>query len=528
MDTESDLNTTSGTNLLLADDSLEEIYQVYNRKVYGYFRRNGFEHEAAEDLTQEVFCRLLRFKDTFESNDQIRNWIFKVARNLLIDVLRKKENGSAKPILMEDLPSFDTLIMDHIHVEGPEQTFVTEESNGEVLSLIEELSPRYADVIRLRELEGLKYQEIAKELGMTAKAVEGLLHRARAKLKSNYTAFQKNYHGLLVGLGFIPRLFRKGTTATAKVAWKGIKLTFSKMAALGKGLGATSFISGSGLMSGLLAVLVAGGITAGSVAFVQSDPAGPQNVPKVAISESVAPAALGDTLNVPNGTSLPVLSTTLLDGLDTQNGTLPLLTQLLGVLNGEIPAIDLQGTVSSVVTQLDNGLDQVYGIVDSLLSGTTNLVGSLLSLVGIIPGLNGLTAGLVAGLAGISTEPLRNLQDQLLAGVQTVVDPVLGIVDNVVNQVTAPLGGLLSPIGELTSGLTGGLTGGTTGGTTGLTSGAPAVTAPGASGTTVEPPASTTTPAVTEIVEPPAPDPDPNPGLLPWIYIPIISDLLPI
>jgi len=524
MDTDLDLNTTSSTNLLLADKSLEEIYQVYNRKVYGYFRRNGFDHEAAEDLTQEVFCRLLRFKDTFESNDQIRNWIFKVARNLLIDVLRKKENGSAKPILMEDLPSFDTLIMDHIHVEGPEQTFVTEESNGEVLSLIEELSPRYADVIRLRELDGLKYQEIAKELGMTAKAVEGLLHRARAKLKSNYTAFLKNYHGLLVGLGFIPRLLKRGTTATARVAWKGIEITSSKTVALGESLGAISFISGTRLISGLLPVLVAGGITAGSVALVQSKPAGTERGAQVAVGESAVPVPLGETLlgetllgetlSLQKSVGLPSASVTT---LGTQGPVaLPLVTEVLGLLDGQVPTINPQGAVSSVVSQANAGLDQLYGVVDTLLSGITGLVRGVLSLLGAVPGLNSLTAGLVAGLPGISTEPLRNLQDQVLAGVQAVADPVLGVIDNVINQVTATMQNILSPIGGLTGGLAGGLTGGTTGG---LAGGTPAVVAPQPAAVTPLAPANTPAPML-------APPADPNPGLLPGIHIPILSGLL--
>ncbi len=517
METELDLNVTSSTNLLLADDSLEEIYQVYNRKVYGYFRRNGFDHEAAEDLTQEVFCRLLRFKDTFESDDQIRNWIFKVARNLLIDVLRKKENGSAKPILMEDLPSFDTLIMDHIHVEGPEQTFVTEESNGEVMSLIEELSPRYADVIRLRELEGLKYQEIAKELGMTAKAVEGLLHRARAKLRSNYTAFQRNYHGLLIGLGFIPRLLKRGTTATARTAWNEIKIATSKMAALSKSLGASSFISGTGLMSTVLAVLVAGGITVGSVALVQSNPTAAENGQVVGMTET--PVALGENLAKP----LTTLGTSPLREVATTDGlSIPLLGGILQVLDGKAPVLDLQGAVNSITSQVNNGLDQVLGAVDGLLDGTTALLGNVLSLVGTLPGLSGLTAVLVSGLSGVSIEPVQDLVDSAIGGVTVIADPVLGTVQNILNPLLAPVTNGIAPVGGTAGGLLGGVTGGTV-----TTNPLPATTTPQApTGATPTVTDTTPPPPVTE----PSPEPpvEPNPGLLPGVHIPIVSDLLPL
>ncbi len=520
-----ELSATNSTNLLLADDSLEEIYQVFNRKVYGYFRRNAFDHEAAEDLTQEVFCRLVRFKDTFDSDDQIRNWIFKVARNLLIDVLRKKENGSAKPILMEDLPSFDALIMDRIHVEGPEQTFVTEESSGEVLSLIEELSPRYADVIRLRELEGLKYQEIAKELGMTSKAVEGLLHRARAKLKSNYTAFQKNYHVLLVGLGFIPRLLKRAVTASARDAWKGIKFTSSTMAVLGKSMGATSLTSGTGLMSSLLAILVAGGVTTGSVALVKAKPAGPEKGPQVAVAESAVPVTLDDTLGLQESMGLPSMNVGLASmnvGLPsmnmaphdepnaTGNVALPLVTRVLGMVDGHLPAISLQSAVNTLISHADAALYRLYGIVDALLSGTRELVGSALSLVGVLPGLNGLTAGLVAGLSGISTEPLRNLQDKVVAGFQAVTDPVLTLVGIVIDQVTVPLQNVLASIGGLT------------GGTTGLTAGTPAVAT---SEPEITPPANI---APLTLGGVPASDPTPahpDLGLLWGIDIPLLSNL---
>ncbi|MHB8781249.1 MAG: RNA polymerase sigma factor [Candidatus Geothermincolia bacterium] len=467
---ESDMNNSSST-LLLAEESLEEIYSVYNRKVYGYFRRNGFDHEAAEDLAQEVFCRLLRFKDTFESNDQIRNWIFKVARNLLIDVLRKKENGAARPILMEDLPSFDTLVMDYVHVDGPEQTFVTEESNTEVMNLIEALNPRYADVIRLRELEGLKYQEIAKELGMTPKAVEGLLHRARAKLKTSYAAFQKSYQGAIAAIFAITlRGLRRSGGKSAKTEQLGAA---GDIAGTGKATGLGSLLSGNGILNGLLAVLVVGGITAGGMAIGLSETA-PAQAPR-ATSEVTSP--LGELLALqlaPEMMEFSGLTALDLDALPTElslAGLLPIIDELLGVLtSGELPG--LENAVHELLAGIDVGVDSLLGVVDSLVSGLGGTTSALLDLLATMPGLDLLSTTLnqvsatAASLDGSGiTAPVDQLQDQLFAAVEGAVGPVLGTVDGVLRQaqpvttaVTAPLapvtgalGGLLTPLGLKTA-----------------------------------------------------------------------------
>jgi RNA polymerase sigma factor (sigma-70 family) len=78
-----------------------------------------------------------------------------------------------------------------LQTDDPEQAILAEISKGEIQRMISELNPHYADVIRLKEIEGLSYQQIANELGLTTKSVEGRLSRARAKLKTRQVAFHR-------------------------------------------------------------------------------------------------------------------------------------------------------------------------------------------------------------------------------------------------------------------------------------------------------------------------------------------------
>ena len=179
-----------GKVLLPSEEALTRIYEDYSKKVYRYFRRNGLGHESAEDLAQEVFCRFLRFGDTLQTEEQIRNWLFKVARNLLIDNIRQKARRPRMAIPLESL--HDAKLMPKpLQTDDPEQAILAEISKGEIQRMISELNPHYADVIRLKEIGGLSYQQIANKLGLTTKSVEGRLSRARAKLKTRQFAFHR-------------------------------------------------------------------------------------------------------------------------------------------------------------------------------------------------------------------------------------------------------------------------------------------------------------------------------------------------
>lgn len=124
--------------------------------------------DVAEDLTQEVFLRVVRHQDRYEPRDSERGWLFRIARNLLADRGRRL---SREP--------------DQVELADATTATATPRHHATlILDLaLDRLSALDREVFLLRELGGLGYQEIAASCGMTVAAVRSRIFRARLALR---------------------------------------------------------------------------------------------------------------------------------------------------------------------------------------------------------------------------------------------------------------------------------------------------------------------------------------------------------
>jgi RNA polymerase sigma-70 factor (ECF subfamily) len=132
------------------------------------------DDHAAEDVVQEAFCRAARFFASFRGGDG-RMWLLAVVRRVSYDWLQKRRVGAAPFDEDAHSPRDDTL--------NPENLAVRK-ANVELLrQAIEELPPEYREVIVLRELEELSYQQIAAVIEVPVGTVMSRLSRARKQLQ---------------------------------------------------------------------------------------------------------------------------------------------------------------------------------------------------------------------------------------------------------------------------------------------------------------------------------------------------------
>lgn len=139
-----------------------------------YLQRMIKDEAKAEDLAHET---LLRFHDKADTvpGDRRRAWLYRVARNLAIDHLRRKklEPGATVPdVLPDDASRCD-----------PSLIVERKEEKDMLLHEMEKLPPRQREVLRLKFQEGLKYDEIAEATGQTRSTVGWLLHKAITTLR---------------------------------------------------------------------------------------------------------------------------------------------------------------------------------------------------------------------------------------------------------------------------------------------------------------------------------------------------------
>jgi RNA polymerase sigma-70 factor, ECF subfamily len=157
-----------------AGDS-EGIHYLYVRfapDVQRYVRSFVRDHHEAEDITQNVFAKLLTAIDKYEERDvPFAAWIMRVARNAALDHLRARRAIPAEEVRVADT--------------GRAQT--SADRGSALREALEELPEDQREVLVLRHLAGLSPVEIAGILNKTESSVHGLHHRGRRTLKASLT-----------------------------------------------------------------------------------------------------------------------------------------------------------------------------------------------------------------------------------------------------------------------------------------------------------------------------------------------------
>lgn len=144
--------------------------------------------QDAEDLTQVVMLRVSAGMAEFRGESSLSTWIYRVATNAALDLLRSR---SCKPAARCEAPSLeaDTDNSEEFPVsfepQSPslETNAIRAEMNACIRGFVERLPEPYGTVIVLSELEGFKNREIAEILGTSLDTVKIRLHRAREQLK---------------------------------------------------------------------------------------------------------------------------------------------------------------------------------------------------------------------------------------------------------------------------------------------------------------------------------------------------------
>jgi RNA polymerase sigma-70 factor, ECF subfamily len=153
-----------------------EVYARYSDRIYGYCLRRLDSVPDAEDLTSQVFERAMAGLDGYRGGS-VAAWLFRIARNAVIDYVRRRKPAvpldAAPPHLVSDDPSpIDQLL----HAERWQT----------VRSLIDDLPDDQADLLVMRIVGGLSAEEIGEVFGKSAGAVRVELHRIVKKLRVRY------------------------------------------------------------------------------------------------------------------------------------------------------------------------------------------------------------------------------------------------------------------------------------------------------------------------------------------------------
>lgn len=160
------------------------LVERYQGRLINYLYRLVRNLDEAHDLAQEVFVRVYQALDRFDPQYRFSTWLFRVAQNAAIDVIRKRRFRLV-PLSRPDDDGGEGSWEFELEAGGPGalETLETEERGARVRAAIEGLPWEYRELILLRHYGELAYEEIAEAKGMPLGTVKNKLFRARQMLK---------------------------------------------------------------------------------------------------------------------------------------------------------------------------------------------------------------------------------------------------------------------------------------------------------------------------------------------------------
>jgi RNA polymerase sigma-70 factor, ECF subfamily len=164
-----------------------QLVNEYKDKIYNYVARMLNDPYEAEDVTQEAFLRAYKSLPRFRGASSFHTWLYRIASNLAIDVVRKRKRQDPTFSLDEPLESDDGDYERELPDEtgGPEDRTSTRETRVAVRRAIMDLPEKLRDVMILYELQGETYEDIADILDVPLGTVKSRLFNARNRLKDS-------------------------------------------------------------------------------------------------------------------------------------------------------------------------------------------------------------------------------------------------------------------------------------------------------------------------------------------------------
>jgi RNA polymerase sigma-70 factor (ECF subfamily) len=159
------------------------LYERYKKRLFGFFYQMNKDASLSEDLVQNVFIRVLKYKHTFSEESKFITWVFQIARNEMYDEFKKQKKHQHKDIeevgySIKGAESIDK------EIEVLENTSILKKA----LNL---LSPEKKELLMLSKFKELKYKEVGEIIGCTEGNARIKVHRAVNELKNIFLTLEK-------------------------------------------------------------------------------------------------------------------------------------------------------------------------------------------------------------------------------------------------------------------------------------------------------------------------------------------------
>lgn len=163
-------------------NAFETLVTAYEKTVYNLALRMVGNPQDAEDMTQEAFLKAYNSLDSFRGDSKFSVWLYRIVSNVCLDHLRKKNRRSTVSLSVEDDEGEEIQLDIPDTALSPEAMLEQKLTREAVRRGLQSLDEDARQILLLREIQGMSYEEIAQALSLEAGTVKSRIFRARKKL----------------------------------------------------------------------------------------------------------------------------------------------------------------------------------------------------------------------------------------------------------------------------------------------------------------------------------------------------------
>jgi len=158
------------------------LFDRYHKRLFNFLARMAMDRELAEDLTQNVFLRMIKYRNSYREGAKFQSWIYQVARNVFSDHYQTIKNRKSDFVDVEKIGD---------RMAESDETSMMDEQERLLHRSMALLSEEQRELLVLTRYQQMKYEEVATIMDTTVANIKVKVHRAIAKLREHYFELEK-------------------------------------------------------------------------------------------------------------------------------------------------------------------------------------------------------------------------------------------------------------------------------------------------------------------------------------------------
>jgi RNA polymerase sigma factor (sigma-70 family) len=158
------------------------LFERYHKRIFNFLARMTMDRDLAEDLTQNVFLRIIRYRSSYRQGLKFQSWIYQIARNVFSDHYQANKNRFSDFVDVEK-------VSDHMADSNEEDDM--DQKEKVLHQSLAKLTEEQRELLILTRFQHMKYEEVATIMDTTVANIKVKVHRAILKLREYYFELEK-------------------------------------------------------------------------------------------------------------------------------------------------------------------------------------------------------------------------------------------------------------------------------------------------------------------------------------------------